>query len=71
MVRESAAAYDGEWVLGESTDYDRAHCVALFQFSAFLNVTQPDIADALSLGADNSTRRQFLVRLSAEAGNAV
>ncbi len=66
MVRESASAYGGEWLRGESIDYDREYCVDLFQFSSFLKATQPSIADALSLDADNPTRRQFLDRLSAE-----
>ena len=68
LVRESAAAYGGEWLRGESTDYDRKHCVDLFQFSAFLTATQPQIADALSLDTNNSTHRQFLERLSGEVG---
>ncbi len=68
VVRESAAAYGGEWLRGESTDYDREHCVDLFQFSSFLAATQPEVADALSLNTNNPTRRQFLDRLSGEVG---
>ena len=66
MIRESSASYGGKWLRGEAPDYDREHCVDIFQFSAFLTATQPEIADALSLDADSPMRRQFLDRLSGE-----
>ncbi len=46
-----AIADDLPLLRGESTDYDREHCVDLFQSSVFLKATQRDIADALSLDA--------------------
>ena len=44
-------------------------CVDLVHLSDFLLATQPETAAALSLDADNPTRRQFLERLKREIGN--
>ena len=41
-------------------------CVDLVQLSAFLRATQPKVADALDLGSDSPTRRQFLARLQGQ-----
>ena len=49
--------------VGDSRDYDREYCVDLAQLSTFLQATQPDVADSLSLGQDSPTRRKFLARL--------
>ena len=54
------------WIQGDPADYDRANCVDLNQFSAFLQATQPEVAAALSLDADTPTRLQFLARLKRE-----
>ena len=54
------------WIQGDPADYDRANCVDLNQFSAFLQATQPEVAAGLSLDADTPTRRQFLARLKHE-----
>ncbi len=67
--RERPDIYAASWSLGDATDYDRANCVDLVQLSAFLNVTQPEVAAALSLDDDNTTRRQFLARLKTETRN--
>ena len=67
-VRERPVAYGADWVPGEQTEYDREHCVDLIQLFAFLKTTQPEVAEALSLDANTPARRQFLDRLSGEAG---
>ena len=54
------------WIQGNPADYDRANCVDLNQFSAFLQATQPEVAAGLSLDADTPTRSQFLARLKRE-----
>ena len=57
------------WVQGDPADYDRAYCVDLKQFSAFLHETQPEVAAAFSLDQDSNTRRQFLDRLKNQVRN--
>ena len=57
------------WLPGDPQDYERAHCVDLRHFSAFLSATQPETAAALALDADSTTRRRFLDRLKREIGN--
>ena len=68
-VHETTASYSTSWIQGDATDYDRANCVDLVQLSAFLNVTQPEVATALPLDDDTPTRRQFLARLKSEIRN--
>ena len=63
-----AVADGAGWIPGDPTDYDRQHCVDLAQFSAFLQTTQPEVADSLSLNSDTPTRSRFLDRLSREVG---
>ena len=65
-VQERPASYAAGWVMGRPEDYDREYCVDLAQLSAFLRETQPDVAEALQLGADGPVRRQFLARLQGE-----
>ena len=66
-VAEPAAAYGGVgWICSNPHDYDREHCVDLFQLSAFLRATQPEAADSLSLSEDGPARRKFLARLQGE-----
>jgi hypothetical protein len=66
-VAEPTALYgSGGWLLGDWRDYDREHCMDLFQLRAFLEATQPKVAQALDLGQDGPTRRQFLARLQGE-----
>ncbi len=67
MTRESPIPYLGNgWLPGRSADYDRAYCLDLAQLTAFLEETQPDIAEALFLHEDTPTRRAFLARLQGE-----
>lgn len=54
------------WVCGSPEDYEREYCVDLVQLSALLGETQPEVAEALSLGEDGPTRRKFLARLQGE-----
>jgi len=64
---ESNAAYGGKgWIMGEPGDYDREYCVDLAQLRAFLDSTQPEVAEALALDEDGPTRRKFLARLQGE-----
>ena len=66
-VRKPAVSYGGTgWLLGDPTDYDREHCVDLFQLRAFLRATQPKAAEALALDEDGPTRGKFLARLQGE-----
>ena len=69
MTRTSAADVapaGGGWICGSHSEYDREYCVDLAQLSAFLGETQHEAADALALGEDGPTRRQFLSRLQGE-----
>jgi type I restriction enzyme R subunit len=56
------------WLLGDAAHYDRNYCVDLIQLRAFLQVTQPELADALQLEHDGPARRNFLTRLQGEIG---
>ena len=57
------------WLPGDYRDYDPSACVDLGHLAAFLQDTQPEAAQALSLDSDDNTRRQFLSRLKREIGN--
>ncbi|MFH7325873.1 type I restriction endonuclease subunit R [Desulfurivibrio sp. C05AmB] len=59
-------AHSGGWICGTPEDYDREYCVDLAQLSAFLTVTQPEVAEALALDEEGPTRRKFLARLQGE-----
>ena len=73
---ERPATYGTGWLWGEPRDYDREYCVDLAQLSAFLGVTQPEVAGSLDLSLDSPTRpacaaaaagrRKFLARLQGE-----
>ncbi len=65
-LHERPGAYGAGWVMGRPEDYDREYCVDLPQLTAFLQATQPEVAEALQLGADGPARRQFLARLQGE-----
>ena len=65
-LRERPPVYAAGWICGDPHDYDRDHCLDLAQLSAFLKVTQPDVAGALNLEEDGPTRRRFLARLQGE-----
>ena len=55
-----------DWIGGNPDHYDREYCVDLVQLTAFLNATQPEVAEVLALGEDGPTRRKFLARLQGE-----
>ena len=70
-VGESPAVYGGVgWTPGSPHDYDREYCVDLVQLAAFLDATQPKVAEAVSIDAPSETggptRRKFLARLQGE-----
>ena len=65
-VGERPASYGVGWIGGDPQDYDRGYCVDLVQLSAFLRATQLEVAEALDLGNDSPTRRQFLARLQGQ-----
>ncbi|CAK8716629.1 type I site-specific deoxyribonuclease [Candidatus Electrothrix aarhusensis] len=51
---------------GIPQDYDRDHALDLAKLTAFLQATQPDCAERLSLTTDSPTRTKFLHRLQGE-----
>jgi len=51
---------------GNPQDYDRAHAVDLAKLTAFIEETQPEVAERLSLEVDSPKRTQFLHRLQGE-----
>ena len=54
------------WRPAENGGYHREACVGLAHLRAFLEATQPELAEKLELAADTPTRRQFLARLDKE-----
>ena len=66
MAGERPASYGAGWIGGDPRDYDRGYCVDRVQLFAFLRATQPKVAEALDLGSDSPTRRQFLARLQGQ-----
>ncbi|PTQ55699.1 MAG: Type I restriction-modification system, restriction subunit R [Candidatus Carbobacillus altaicus] len=67
VIAEPPAPYGGVgWLPGDPADYDREYCVDLVQLTAFLRLTQPEVAEALDLDHDSPTRRKFLARLQGE-----
>jgi type I restriction enzyme, R subunit len=54
------------WIEGDPTDYDREFALDLAQLAAFLEATQPEVADAAEIRDDGTTRRRFLARLQGE-----
>ncbi|MBF6522630.1 type I restriction endonuclease subunit R [Nocardia farcinica] len=57
---------DGGWSEGAASDYDQAYAIDLPQLIGFLESTQPDLAESLSLRAQTATRHEFLSRLQGE-----
>ena len=66
MTTERPLSYGAGWTCGDPQHYDREYCLDLAQLSAFLQATQAEIAESLSLDDDNPTRRRFLARLQGE-----
>jgi len=54
------------WLRGDPRDFDRAWSLDMIQLRAFIEATQPKLADLLDLDNDSPTRRAFLSRLSNE-----
>ena len=66
-VAETPGTYgERRWVEGSPNDYDREHAIDLVQLKAFLQATQPEVAEAVDLANDGPTRRDFLARLQGE-----
>ena len=66
-VADPPAGYGGVGSSGGNfNDYDREYGVDLVQLAAFLRGTQPEVAEALALAEDGTTRRAFLTRLQGE-----
>ena len=64
---EPSAGYGSVgWTGGSYLDYNREYCVDLVQLTAFVQATQPQMAEALALNEDGTTRRRFLARLQGE-----
>src|SRR5208337_1277929 len=57
---------DGGWIAGKSDNFDRGYAIDLSQLAAFIDATQPELADALDLRKDSPTRQKFLARLQGE-----
>jgi type I restriction enzyme R subunit len=51
---------------GNPQDYDRSHAVDLVKLTAFIQDTQPKLAERLNLGVESPTKTQFLHRLQGE-----
>ena len=68
-TRTTNLLLESNWLPGENQDYNAASCVDLAHLAAFLQDTQPETAQALSLDSDNNTRRQLLNRLKREIAN--
>ena len=62
----SMAQAGGAYVEGSPNDYDREHAVDLAKLLDFLNRTQPEVVESLSLADDGSGRQKFLHRLQGE-----
>jgi type I restriction enzyme R subunit len=54
------------WIEGDPHDYEREFAVDLEQLAAFLETTQPKLAEAVAIREDGPTRRKFLSRLQGE-----
>ena len=66
-VAETPATYgERRWVEGNPHDYDREHAIDLVQLTAFLQATQPEVAEALDLANDGPPQQTFLARLQGE-----
>ncbi len=57
---------DTGYQAGNPQDYDRSHAVDLVKLKTFLQDTQPEVAERLSLEVDSPKKTQFLHRLQGE-----
>ena len=65
-LEERPPVYGFGWVCGDPHDYDREYCADLVKLAAFLDATQPVVAESLDLRRDSPARRKFLARLQGE-----
>ncbi|TQE98706.1 MAG: type I restriction endonuclease subunit R, partial [Spiribacter salinus] len=65
LIVESLVS-EADYAEGSNADYSREHVVDLAKLRAFLEATQPEVAEALALDQDCPKRTQFLHRLDAE-----
>lgn len=56
----------GGWAQGVTTDFEPAYAIDLPQLTAFIEATQPDLIEPLSLRNATPTRHEFLARLQGE-----
>jgi type I restriction enzyme R subunit len=54
------------WLEGVPADYDREFALDLEHLAAYLEATQPEVAEATEIRTDGITRRRFLARLQGE-----
>lgn len=67
QTREPVVPMGGSgWICGDPSDYNREYCIDLNQLAAFLEETQPEIAESLALDENGPTQRKFLARLQGE-----
>lgn len=57
------------WQAGESSHFNRAYSLDLEHLRAFVEATQPKLAEAFDLANDSPARRQFMARLDKEIGS--
>lgn len=57
---------EGGWEQGSAGEYEPAYAIDLPQLTAFIERTQPDLVEALSLRDATATRHEFLSRLQGE-----
>ena len=56
----------GGWIAGRPEDYDRSYAIDIAEMAAFIDDTQPGLAEALDLDNDSPVRQKFLARLQGE-----
>ncbi len=57
---------EGGWEQGAASDFEPAYAIDLPRLTAFIEATQPDLVEALSLREATATRHEFLARLQGE-----
>lgn len=57
---------EGGWVQGAAGDYEAAYAIDLPQLVRFVEATQPDLVEPLSLRGATRARHEFLARLQGE-----
>ncbi|MEO1390469.1 MAG: type I restriction endonuclease [Cyanobacteria bacterium J06634_6] len=66
IASDSVATYQKRWIQGTSADYSRDYAIDIAQLTAFLQASQPELADSFDLANASPTRRKFLSRLQGE-----